>query len=76
MFARRLDVAALVGLLEADRGAERDLAEADDQHHAEQRGRRAIASTRWPRIVSTTESEASTPTSISTNRNSIRIAPV
>ena len=34
------------------------------------------ASRRWPRIVSTTESEASTPTSISTNRNSIMIAPV
>ena len=31
---------------------------------------------RWPLIVSTTESEASTPTSISTNRKSIRIAPV
>ena len=35
-----------------------------------------IANSRWPRIVSTTESEASTPTSISTKRNSIRIAPV
>ena len=34
------------------------------------------ASSRWPRMVSTSESEASTPTSISTNRNSIRIAPV
>ena len=35
-----------------------------------------VAITRWPRIVSTTESEASTPTSITTKRNSIRIAPV
>ena len=35
-----------------------------------------MASTRWPRIVSTTESEASTPISIITNRKSIRIAPV
>ena len=34
------------------------------------------AKTRWPRIVSTRESDASTPTSITTNRNSIRIAPV
>ena len=37
---------------------------------------RTTAITRWPRIVSTTESEASTPTSIITKRNSIRIAPV
>ena len=35
-----------------------------------------MASTRWPRIVSTTESEASTPTSITTKRNSIKMAPV
>ena len=35
-----------------------------------------VAISRWPRIVSTTESDASTPTSISTNRNSIKIAPV
>ena len=35
-----------------------------------------VAIARWPLIVSTTESEASTPTSISTNRNSMRIAPV
>jgi hypothetical protein len=34
------------------------------------------ASARWPRIVSTSESEASTPTSITTNRKSMRIAPV
>ncbi len=36
----------------------------------------AVAISRWPLMVSTTESDASTPTSISTNRNSIRIAPV
>ena len=35
-----------------------------------------IAMTRWPLIVSTTESDASTPTSISTKRNSIKMAPV
>ncbi len=35
-----------------------------------------IDAIRWPRIVSMIESEASTPTSISTNRNSIKIAPV
>ncbi len=34
------------------------------------------AQTRWPRMVSTRESAASTPTSISTNRNSIKMAPV
>ena len=34
------------------------------------------AITRWPRIVSTTESEASTPMSIMTKRNSIKMAPV
>ena len=31
---------------------------------------------RWPRIVSTSESAASTPTSMRTNRKSIMIAPV
>ncbi|MNW60671.1 hypothetical protein D3C74_386750 [compost metagenome] len=31
---------------------------------------------RWPRMVSTSESEASTPTSMSTNRKSIITAPV
>lgn len=35
-----------------------------------------IAQKRWPLSVSTKESEESTPTSISTNRNSIMIAPV
>ena len=39
------------------------------------RGQR-IAATRWPRSVSIRESEASRPTSMSTNRNSIMIAPV
>ena len=34
------------------------------------------ANTLWPRIVSTMESDASTPTSITTNRNSIKMAPV
>ena len=34
------------------------------------------ASGRWPLIVSTSESAASTPTSIKTNKNSIKIAPV
>ena len=34
------------------------------------------AATRWPRSVSMSESLESTPTSISTNRNSMRIAPV
>src|SRR3954453_15693636 len=37
---------------------------------------RMIAATRWPRSVSTTESEESRPTIISTNRNKIMIAPV
>ena len=37
---------------------------------------RTTAATRWPRSVSMSESEASRPTSISTNRNSIMIAPV
>jgi hypothetical protein len=35
-----------------------------------------MAITRWPRIVSTTESVASTPISIITKRKSMRIAPV
>ena len=35
-----------------------------------------IAAIRWPRSVSISESDASRPTSISTNRNSIMIAPV
>ena len=34
------------------------------------------AATRWPRSVSTSESDESRPTSISTNRNRIMIAPV
>ena len=34
------------------------------------------AASRWPPSVSTIESDESTPTSISTNRNSIMIAPV
>ena len=34
------------------------------------------AQTRCPRMVSTKESAASTPTSIKTKRNSIKIAPV
>lgn len=34
------------------------------------------AASRWPRMTSTTESELSRPTIISTNRNSIMIAPV
>ena len=40
------------------------------------RGQRVMAIARWPLIVSTTESDASTPTSISTNRNSIMTATV
>ncbi len=36
----------------------------------------SVAINRWPLMVSTTESEASTPTSITTKRNSIKIAPV
>ncbi len=35
-----------------------------------------VATTRWPRSTSNTESPASRPVSISTNRNSIMIAPV
>ena len=35
-----------------------------------------MAASRWPRSVSTSESDASTPTSMSTNRNSIMTAPV
>src|SRR4051812_14683589 len=37
---------------------------------------RTNAASRWPRSVSTSESLESTPTSIRTNRNSIRTAPV
>lgn len=36
----------------------------------------SVAAIRCPRSTSTTESELSRPTSISTNRNSIMIAPV
>ena len=36
MFGQRRDVAARVGLVEPDDGAERDLAEADHEHDAEQ----------------------------------------
>ncbi len=36
----------------------------------------STASGRWPLIVSTIESAESTPTSISTNKNSIKMAPV
>ncbi len=36
----------------------------------------SAASGRWPLIVSTRESAASTPTSIRTNKKSIKIAPV
>ena len=36
----------------------------------------STASVRWPLIVSTSDSAMSTPTSIRTNKNSIKIAPV
>ena len=35
-----------------------------------------IAASRWPLIVSTSESDESTPTIMRTNRNSIMTAPV
>ncbi len=35
-----------------------------------------VAASRWPRIVSVSDSRDSTPTSMSTKRNSIMIAPV
>ena len=71
----RRDVAVGVGGVEARPRRRGDLAEAEHEDRAEQEAADGAA-TRWPLIVSTTESEASTPTSISTNRNSIRIAPV
>ena len=77
LLGEALEVAAGggVGLVEADRLAEGGLAEAEHQQHAEpeaeqDRGDPLAAS------VSTSESLASTPTSMSTKRNSIMIAPV
>ena len=58
-----------------DDRAERHLAEPDHEHQAQQQ---AADDGHHPltRMVSTTESDASTPTSITTKRNSIKMAPV
>jgi hypothetical protein len=71
----RFDVAVLVGPGEALVGVEGSPADAGDQEHGEAEPEQT-APTRWPRSVSTSESDASTPTSMRTKRNNIMIAPV
>ena len=64
-----------VGIIQPDGGTDDRVADGEDQQRAETQPREE-ASGRWPLIVSTRDSAMSTPTSISTNKNSIKIAPV
>ena len=76
--ARPCDVAAVLALAASQTDGLPDDRVADGEHQqaAEADARRGRPRTRWPLIVSTSESAVSTPTSISTKRNSIKIAPV